>query len=290
MFKLVKWALIGGVVVVGLGALFFGTDLFSYAFTSGRMLKTAVNDSIPIQFEIQRARDLLEGLIPEMHANLRIVAQEEVELAGLEKDVTREHEALASQRGQIQKMRNELNIQPASYAPEGSQKSALEDLSLRFERFRASELLYAEREKLLSNRRKSLQAAIQKLERTRFARVQLAAQIENLESQVRILQAQGSSAQIQIDDTKLAQTQRLLGDLKKRLEVAQKVLEKEVQFSDMPPAPSITAENLAEQIDTHFHKKGTTTGSGAPAKPSPATLPAAQPTVVEASPPTGATR
>jgi hypothetical protein len=130
----------------------------------------------------------------------------------------------------------------------------VENLGQRFERFRTAELLLSGKEKLLQNRKKSLQAAIQRLEKTRLARVELNAQIASLEGQFRLLQAQGSLNDLRIDTTKLAQTQRLLADLKKRLEVAQRVLDHESRFNDVMPAPAVTSESLAELIDAHFEK------------------------------------
>src|ERR1041385_2056070 len=110
MFKLLKWGLVGGTVAIVAGAVFFGRDLFSYATSSGRMIRTAVKDSIPVSFEIQRARDLLDDLVPEMHANLRIVAQEEVEVATLEKEVAGDREVVSRQRSEIQKLRQDLQV------------------------------------------------------------------------------------------------------------------------------------------------------------------------------------
>jgi hypothetical protein len=252
MFKLLKWGLIGGAVAIGAGLLFFGKDLFSYASSSGKMLKTAMKDAIPVQFEIQRARDLLEGLIPELHANLRLVAEEEVEVASLEKEIAGKRESVVTERGQVQRLRNELETRLASATPGHQREEAVSDLSRRFERFRMNEMLLTSQEKLLSNRKKSLQAAIAKLEKTRIARVELAAQIEGLEGQFRILQAQGTASDLRIDETKLAQTQRLLSDLRKRLEVAQKVLEREGQFSETDAAPPVSAEDLVKEIDSHL--------------------------------------
>jgi chromosome segregation ATPase len=266
MFKIMKWGFIGAAVLLLGGGLFFGRDLFSYAHSSSKMLKTAVKDSIPVQFEIQRARDLLEDLIPEMHANLRLVAQEEVEVASLEKEVGKERDWVASERGQIQKMRETLTSLPSQSAGlEVARQDQLEGLSQRFERFRTSELLLTGKEKLLQNRRRSLQAAIQRLEKSRVARVELASQIEALEGQFRLIQAQGSSSDLQLSDTKLAQTQRLLSDVKKRLEVAQRVLERESTFNDPAPPSNITAEGLAQDIDNHFRKMT----SGEKASPQP---------------------
>jgi chromosome segregation ATPase len=254
MVKLMKWGLIGGAVVVGAGLLVFGTDIFSYAHTSGRMLKRSVNEMIPPEFEIQRARDLLDGLVPELHANLRLVAQEEVEVAHLEKDVGKKREAVAAEGSQIQKARGDLEILPASVGGNGARQASVEDLSRRFERFRMNEMLLTSQEKLLENRKKSLQAAIAKLEKTRLARSELAVQIEGLEGKLRLLQAQGSATEFQIDQSKLAKTEKLIGDLRKRLEVAEKVLEREAQISDVQPEPSVSAENLVQEIDAHFGK------------------------------------
>ncbi len=264
MFKLIKWGVIGGVVLVLGGGFFFGRDLLSYATSSGKILRTSVKETIPVQFEIQRARDLLEDLIPEMHANLRLVAQEEVEVASLEKEIVKERDGVGQERGRVQKMRQDISTRPISTGS-GEAEEAVDILSQRFERFRTAEMLLSGKEKLLSNRRKSLQAAIHRLEKTRLARVELAAQIEALEGQFRLVQAQGTSSDLRMNETKLAQTQRLLTDLRKRLEVAQRVLEREAQFTDPIQVPKVTAENLVEAIDSHFARPqrvaGVATGS-----------------------------
>jgi hypothetical protein len=254
MLKLMKWGLIGGAVVIGAGLLVFGADIFSYAHTSGRMFKRSVNDMIPPEFEIQRARDLLDGLVPELHANLRLVAQEEVEVAHLEKEVAKKREAVAKEGSQIQKARGDLEVVPASYNGDRTRQTSVDDLSRRFERYRMNEMLLASQEKLLESRKKSLQAAIAKLEKTRLARTELAVQIEGLEGKLRLLQAQGSASEFRIDQSKLAKTERLIGDLRKRLEVAEKVLEREAQISEIPSEPSVSAENLVQEIDAHFGK------------------------------------
>jgi hypothetical protein len=262
MFKLLKWGLISGGGLLVVGGLFFGRDLFSYASSGGKMIRTAVKESIPVEFEIQRARGLLEDLIPEMHANLKTVAGEEVEVAALEKDVAKERDWVATERGQIQKLRRDLNVRPVSESGGERQQELVENLGQRFERFRTSELLLSGKEKLLQSRKKSLQAAIQRLEKTRLARVELNAQIASLEGQFRLIQAQGSMNDLRIDTTKLAQTQRLLADLKKRLEVAQRIIEHESRLNDTVPTPPVSPENLAELIDAHFDK-------GRPAADSP---------------------
>src|SRR5512146_742797 len=69
-----KWLKMGvlGVVGVGLvGGVLFGRDALSYAKSVAKSFRTAVKDTVPIEFELKRASDLLDEIIPEMHANIR---------------------------------------------------------------------------------------------------------------------------------------------------------------------------------------------------------------------------
>ena len=79
--KWVKRGLIGATGFVLVGGLLFGKDLASYVRSSARGVRTVVKDSVPIEFELRRARDLLEDIIPEMRANIQLIAEEEVEVA-----------------------------------------------------------------------------------------------------------------------------------------------------------------------------------------------------------------
>ena len=57
----------GVVVVVGaglIGALFLGKDAASYMRVSAKSVQSAVKDSVPIEFELKRAHDMLEDIIP----------------------------------------------------------------------------------------------------------------------------------------------------------------------------------------------------------------------------------
>ena len=74
---------VAGAAVIG--GLVFGTDLVSYVTSSTKLVRAKVKDAVPIEFELRRARDLLEEIIPEMQTNVRLIAQEEVEVDRLVK-------------------------------------------------------------------------------------------------------------------------------------------------------------------------------------------------------------
>jgi len=259
MWKWTKRCALGAILAGVVGFVAFGFDLFSYGASSVRRLKERVSDSVPIEFEIQRARDLLEELIPEVHASLKIVAQEEVEVESLEKEIERERLAVGEERGRIAALREKLKTPQTSFHAGNrsyTRTDVAEELARRFEHCRTAEILLGSKESLLKNRRAALDAAIKKLDKTRGARVELAAQTEALEGQFRLLQAQSAGTSLQLDDSKLAQTERLLGSLKKRLEVAQRVLAREARFVEAIPVEAVNEESLVESVDRYLGADG----------------------------------
>jgi hypothetical protein len=69
------------------GFLALGAGFLSYVRTSARSVQNSVKDSVPVEFEFRRARDLIEAILPELQAQVRMIAQEEVEIAALEAEV-----------------------------------------------------------------------------------------------------------------------------------------------------------------------------------------------------------
>jgi hypothetical protein len=246
----------GGVFL--LGGLLFGKDLVSYVSSSAKSVQTAVKDAVPIEFELRRARDLLEEIIPEMHANIRLIAQEEVEVAALKADITRGEEAIEEEKVRISKLRGALDVQQAQYhfgGKEYSRSYVKEDLANRFERFKESELVLASKKRLLDTRENSLQSAMQLLEQTRSRKRLLEDKIESLASQYRVVKAAAIGSNIQVDNSKLAQTEKLISQIKKRLDVAERVLAHESQFVQAIPVDAVVEADLLTQVDEYFETR-----------------------------------
>jgi peptidoglycan hydrolase CwlO-like protein len=260
MWKWTKRIVLVAVAAGAIGFVLVGTDLVSYGSSSVKWLKDSVKDSVPIEFEIQRARDLLEDLVPEMHSTIKQVAREEVEVAMLEQEIARERQSLEKERAAVQDLRDGLQSAQVSFRHSGRSLTRAElvaELGRRFEHLETAELLAAGKDKLLENRKAALNAALKKLEKTRVTRIELAAQVEALESQFRLIQAQAqtSGSQFQIDDSKLARTQKLLRDLHKRLAVAQKVLAQEARFVENIEDEPVSEPALLERVDKYLTAK-----------------------------------
>ena len=148
-----------------------------------------------------------------------------------------------------------LSVHHASYEIGGQQFDRYdikEELARRFDRFKEAEVLLAGKKRLLKERQKSLKAAKQVLERTRSQKALLEDQIAALEAQHRLIRAASVGSQIQIDNTKLAQAEKLIGEIKKRLDVAERVLAHEARFTETIPMETISDEDLVAQVKEHF--------------------------------------
>ena len=258
---IMKWLKRSVMVAVGVslvGGLLFGKDVVSYVRSSAKSVRTVVKDSVPIEFELRRARDLLEDIIPEMHANVRLIAQEEVEVAALNVDIAKSGDSMKEEKLRISKLRDALAEPKVQYCFAGREyprSYVKEDLANRFERFKESELVFASKKRLLVSRQNSLQAAMQVLEQTRSRKRMLQDKIESLASQHRLVKAASVGSHIQVDNSKLAQTEKLINQIKKRLDVAERILAHESQFVQAIPVDAVVEEDLLTQVDDYFQAR-----------------------------------
>jgi len=256
-----KCAKISAIVLIGsavVGGLVFGSDLVSYVGSSAASVRKAVKESVPIEFELRRARHTLEEIIPEMHANIRLIAAEEVEVASLRDDIGRSETTLVEEKVRIDKLCGLVTVRQASYTIGGrrhTHQAVKADLARRFDRYKELELVLASKQRLLGAREKSLQTAIAMVDKARQQKALLQDKIEMLASQHRMVQAASVGSKIQMDQSKLAQTDRMIRQIKKRLDVAERVLAHEGRFIDPIHVDVIDEQDLLGQIRDHFGQK-----------------------------------
>jgi chromosome segregation ATPase len=256
ILRWVKWGVMGTVGLGLLGGMLFGKDIISYAKSSAKGVRAAVKDSVPIDFELRRARDLLEGIIPEMQANIRVIATEEVEIAALKGEIAKNREGLGDEQSKIKTLRVALEQPRAQYAFAGrnyNHDEVKRDLAARFERFKESEVVLASKVKVLDAREKSLDAARQMLEKTSSEKRILESKIEALTGQYRLVKAASTgTANLQMDNSKLAQTEKLIAQIQRRLDVAERVLAAESKFVEQIPVDTVVEGDLVAQVDEYF--------------------------------------
>src|SRR5258708_36859677 len=109
MFFMAKKALIGVAAVAVLSTLVFGRDAISYVKTFGCSARDAIKAEVPIEFEIQRARDMVGNLVPDIRKCMHVIAEEEVNVEHLSKDVARCETEMNKQKDEILPLRRDVD-------------------------------------------------------------------------------------------------------------------------------------------------------------------------------------
>src|SRR5450432_3655253 len=251
-FKFVVMTAAGSMLA---GGIIFGHDLYSYVSSSAHSIQLAVKDSVPIEFQLRRAKDLVNDIVPEMQANIKVIAQQEVEIAELKDDITQSHKSIADERVRVVKLRDGLASDQSNFTFGQivySRDQLKEDLAQRFDGLKEAEVILSGKERLMTNREKSLQAAEQALERTRSQKSLLESQIASLEGQNQLVKAASIGSNFQIDNSKLSQSQELISDIKKQLDVAERVLAHESKFVQPIQIDVVSDKDLLKQVDDHL--------------------------------------
>lgn len=254
-----KWIRYGAAATVGcmvLGGLFFGKDLASYLGTSAREIQSAAKSKVPVEFELERARDMMDQIIPEMHANIRLVAQEEIEIQNLKEDITHTADSIAQQKSRMQRIRGMMDAQQSTYVigrHAYTHTELTDELARQFDHLKEAELILASKNRLLAARQQSLDSAMDTLRKTRSQKALLEDQIDTLASQHRLIQASAVGSKLELDSSKLAQTQKLIGEIRNRLQVAERVLAHEGRFTEpIPVGESINESELLAEVDAYL--------------------------------------
>ncbi len=250
-----KYGTIAAIALVVTGTFLFGRDAYSYAKSAVNGWRTSVKDSVPVEFELTRAQEMLDEILPEMQANIRTIATEEVELAALRKDIQRTEDSLADQQKKITRLTGLLESDQV-YFSFGDNRYSREDLNRdlvnRFERYKEAEMILEGKKQLLVQRQRSLQAAIEMLDQSMHNKALLEQQIPALEGRHRLIKAPQSNTNPHADNSKPARTQKLLGDIKKRLDVAERVMAYEGHFVEPIQMDVVDEQELIGEVQRYF--------------------------------------
>src|SRR5262245_6302463 len=268
-FKPVKFVVLTAAGTLIIGGAIFGRELFSYINSSCNQVRNAVTDAVPVEFQLQRARDLVNDIVPEMQANVRLIAQQEVEIAALKRDIEQSTKQIGEERQRVAKLRDSLNTANVSFTFGQftySREQVKQDLANRFDNMKEAEIVLTGKQHLLENREKSLQAAMQALARTRSQKSLLETQIATLEGQNQLVKAASVGSGFTIDNSKLAQSEKLISEIKKQLDVAERVLAHQSKFVEPIQVDVVSETDLLKQVDEHLAAPSPTPDSTATAQ------------------------
>ncbi len=234
-----------GVGAALLAGLVFGTDAYSYISTTASRVSDNVKNSVPVEFELDRARKMIQDLTPEIRRNMHLIAKEEVEVEKLQSRVGDLEEKLSSNKADIMRLKNDLDSGSTYFTYAGheySRNAVQTDLAGRFERFKTQDATRVKLESILRAREQGLEAARAKLDGMLTARRQLEVDVENLEARQKMVEVAQTSSKFAFDDSHLSKTKRLIDDIRTRIDVAERMVDVDGELAG--------EIQLEEQVDT----------------------------------------
>jgi chromosome segregation ATPase len=243
-------------MIMAAGGLFcFGTDSVSYVTTGVSCVTQSARDAVPVGFEIERARKMIGDLTPDIRQNMHVIAEEEVQIKRLDERIARTEADLQKQKESIMTLKNDLSSDRDSYTYRGkvytvSQVKA--DLSCRFERFKTQDATLASLKQTLAARQQGLSAAKSKLDGMVAAKRQLEVDVENLEAQLKLVEAAQTTANYNFDDSRLGRAKELVQNLRTKLDVTQSLLGQEAKLGGAIELEHEAPTDIAQQVTEYF--------------------------------------
>ncbi len=273
MFKLIKWTA-GGILAGGLLLyLVFGASAPSYVGTVLGEARKTVKEAIPIQFEIQRSERLIREISPQIQACLKDVATGEVEMEELKEDIALLEKRERELHDRVLRRKRLLEAGKPVYYIAGlrMKRSRLEmDLGRVFEEYRNCVSLLQGKRRLLLGQQRALEAARRKLAAVLNERARLQDMLKSLKAQKRQVDALAAqSRKFDLDDSNLVQAREALKEVKKRLDVAQRMLEANfLDMADLEEGESRkTGKDILAEVDRYFRREARNGGTPGETKP-----------------------
>lgn len=255
---MLKSFVLGGLLVVGAGTFLFGSSTYSYLKTMGQDIRQSVQQQVPIEFEMRRAQQVVEDLVPEIRKAMHVIAEQQVEVQALTQAVARREGALQQQKEAILALRENLAEGGTQFVIAGksySQSQIEKDLETRFRRYKVAEETLNHERQILQARQGALLSNEEQLATLISTKRELEAELAQLDARMRAMQAaEALSQRTHLDDKPLNRAKKLIADLNKQLDVKERLLEVDVQHPGLIPIEQdlLPGQDISAEVDLFF--------------------------------------
>jgi predicted nucleic acid-binding Zn-ribbon protein len=193
--------------------------------------------------------------VPDIRSNMHVIAQEEVEVERLEKQIAESEGTMGKDRADLLRLKNDLAGSQPSYQYGGrvyTVAQVKQDLANRFERAKTHEATLSSLREILSARQRSLAAARQKLEGMLATKRQLEVDLENLDARMKMVEVAQTTSAYNFDDSQLGRAKELIGEVRTRLSVAERLVNAQTDIQGEIPLTESAADNIVDQVTEYL--------------------------------------
>lgn len=252
---MIKKILLSTLAVGVLGGLTVGRDACSYVKTAYNKATGAVEKTVPIEFQIDRARQMVHDLAPEVRRSMEVIAKEEIELERLADKIDAVQAKVDKSKSDLIRLQADLSTDRNVFRYAGhtyDRSEVVEDLSRRFVRHKVSDETLDHLRDMRSARQANLDAARQKLTAMIGAQKELETDITNLEAKRQLVEVAQASSEVLLDDSRLARAKGLIADIRSRLDVSARLANADVAFPGEIQLDPAASRDVQEQVAAYF--------------------------------------
>ena len=256
--KTFQWLLLSGAVLGGAGFLFLGTAFPNYVSTMASSVREGVVGQIPIDLELKRAESLIRQIDPQIQTCKRDLANAEVELERLQESVGQLEQQVGGEEKKLKVGARLLSGDGTSdvqlAADFGARRRVQADLQRTKDSYVNNLAILKAKRALIERQSNAVAAAQQRLIAVRTEREALEDQVRSLKTQQQQVEAlAANSTRFDLDSTALSQAKEVIATVRKRLDVAQRMLENDMVFQgDDPMVVAVDERNVVKEIEELF--------------------------------------
>jgi len=253
--SLAKKVVLGTALSAGALYMVFGTSAPSYVRTAFHKVRHNAKGAVPVQFEIDRARDHIANLEPAIKDNIEVLARAEVETEHLDREIAATKSNLAAEKKTILSLREGLDR--GDYRLAGHVNFTADEikseLAHKLDHYRNVNRILDEKEATLKAKQKAVIAARKQLATMAAQKKALLVKLEGIEAHLKMIEATRATNEFDFDDSALSHARATVSDLEKRLEVMEKKAEMEGHFVESGVPVSIEpGRDVVREIDEEF--------------------------------------
>ncbi len=253
--SLIKKGLLGA--GLGAGALYvaFGTPAPSYVWTAVHRVRDNVKSQVPVQFEIDRAREEINNLEPAIKDNIDNLANAMVEVDHLDRKIVAKRANLGDEKKILTALRESLNTGDFRLTANVTYTAdeVKGELKSRYDHYKQVGEQLKDMEDTLKAKQKAVVAARQQLAQMSAAKQALLTKLSGIEARLKMIEATKQTNEFNFDDSSLSRAKATVLGLEKQLDVMAKRAEMEGKYSGSTiPVIVEPGRDVVREIDAEF--------------------------------------
>lgn len=264
--RTLKKGVIGAALGAGALGLIFGTSAPSYVKTTFHKARNTVKGSVPIEFEIERAKQEIGALDPAISGAIEALVKAQIEAEHLQRDIASTRDEMNTEGRALQALNEHLKTGDLHLTGgvAYSAKEVKNDLVRRMDHYKIVKTLLTEKQETLNILQKNVLSAKEGLSAMQNARRDLSARVDGAEAKLNQIKAARTSNEFNFDDSAVGQAKKTVTELEMKLEQMARVDDLKGKYADRAVSVTVDSDrDVAKEIDAEFSSAPTSSDKAA---------------------------